>query len=45
MSGTKAGGIKTAKTNYEKYGKDFTVILAEKVVKTATPAVLQRIRH
>lgn len=23
MSGTKAGGLKTAKTNYEKYGKDF----------------------
>lgn len=23
MPGTKAGGLKTAKTNYEKYGKDF----------------------
>lgn len=23
MSGTKAGGIKTAQTNYKKYGKDF----------------------
>lgn len=23
MSGTKAGGLKAVKTNYEKYGKDF----------------------
>ena len=23
MPGTKAGGLKTAKTNYERYGKDF----------------------
>jgi len=23
MPGTKAGGLKTAQTNYEKYGKDF----------------------
>lgn len=30
MSGTKAGGLKAAKTNYEKYGADFYAKIGKK---------------
>ena len=30
MSGTKAGGLKAAKTNYERHGKDFYINIGRK---------------